>query len=447
MVQSSEDEFGFGEESDPLQIPEPTTSVGKSQGLAPCVPMLQLLCVVGSLWFGGLLVYWLLSNHPGPSILVLVSLDGFRHDYLHHLSGNSSLLEIAQTGVHIERLKPCFPSLTFPNHYSIATGTYPETHGIIGNYFFDHHDKSWFSPKNSTQTKWWGAEPVWVTAEKQGRRTFVTSWPGSAAEIQNTRPSKYFDYDPAATIMERIDVASGWIRSEKPPSLIMVYIDEPDRSGHRFGPDSPQTVEAIHQVDSAIGTLMNAFPADNSNIDIMVVSDHGMTLVGEEGTVIDLDPFLNFSDPTVLRAICSPVFEFFPDPDLLPSLVEQLRLAQSANPKMVVYTKDEIPSRFHYSNNNRIAPVIAIASLGYVFSSKKLGCEFRGQPFGDHGYDNDEPQMSGFMVALGPSFKRGVHIPLSINTEIYDIVCHVLGVTPAPNNGTNLFTRILSKFT
>src|SRR6266850_4625922 len=116
-------------------------------------------------------------------ILILVSLDAFRWDYLQKYHP-TNLNRLALEGVHAKKLIPMFPSMTFPNHHTIVTGLRPEHHGIIHNNFYDPVTKETFA-FNKTElqgSQWWGGEPVWATAIKQGRTADCLSWPGTGVQ-------------------------------------------------------------------------------------------------------------------------------------------------------------------------------------------------------------------------------------------------------------------------
>ncbi|CEO95282.1 Type I phosphodiesterase / nucleotide pyrophosphatase [Plasmodiophora brassicae] len=381
-----------------------------------------------------------------PHCLVVVSLDGFRYDYLKHLPPDSALQRLAAEGVHVNRLRPVFPSKTFPNHYTLVTGVFPETHGIVGNHFFDPTDSTWFT-MGSTESKWWGAEPIWVTAELQRRQANVFFWPGSSAVIKGVSPTVTFPYNESVTFEERIDRAREWVgQGVQRPPLIMVYLSEPDASGHEYGPDSEQTISAIHRADSMISRLIDGL--DRTNVDLLIVSDHGMVNIGDSpDKIIDLDKFLHVPIPNRLRvAACTPELQIYPDADLIPEIVQNLSAAVKQYPNIKVYRKEEIPRRFQYRDNARIAPFVVVADVGYKIVGKSFGCPDDGLR-GGHGFDNDDPRMGGILIGVGPSFEERKQVPILNNTEVYETMCRILEIVPAPNNGTRSGIDSLLKHT
>ncbi|SPQ96271.1 unnamed protein product (mitochondrion) [Plasmodiophora brassicae] len=379
-----------------------------------------------------LVVVVLVTLVPGrrgspPHCLVVVSLDGFRYDYLKHLPPDSALQRLAAEGVHVNRLRPVFPSKTFPNHYTLVTGVFPETHGIVGNHFFDPTDSTWFT-MGSTETN-------------------VFFWPGSSAVIKGVSPTVTFPYNESVTFEERIDRAREWVgQGVQRPPLIMVYLSEPDASGHEYGPDSEQTISAIHRADSMISRLIDGL--DRTNVDLLIVSDHGMVNIGDSpDKIIDLDKFLHVPIPNRLRvAACTPELQIYPDADLIPEIVQNLSAAVKQYPNIKVYRKEEIPRRFQYRDNARIAPFVVVADVGYKIVGKSFGCPDDGLR-GGHGFDNDDPRMGGILIGVGPSFEERKQVPILNNTEVYETMCRILEIVPAPNNGTRSGIDSLLKHT
>ena len=230
--------------------------------------------------------------------VILVSLDGFRYSYVSQY-GATTLASLATEGASApDGMIPSFPSVTFPNHFSIITGLYPEHHGIVENSFYDPARKETYAI-NKVQTvtdgSWYTGVPLWVLAEKQGMRSACFFWPTSDAEIDGTRPTFYLHYDGTIPDGQRIEQVIAWLKlpPEQRPHFITLYYSEPDHSGHKFGPDTPQTAEAVHHVDALVGTLIADLKTVHLPVDVIVVSDHGMETV--EGNWIDLDHYADLS--------------------------------------------------------------------------------------------------------------------------------------------------------
>src|ERR1700693_3388019 len=225
--------------------------------------------------------------------LVLVSLDGFRFDYAQKY-GAPNLVGLGKRGLAADALIPSYPSLTFPNHYSIVTGLYPEHHGIVGMTFYDPALRKHFSfkdPKTATDGTWYRGAPLWVLAEKQGMRTACFFWPGSEAEIDAVRPTYYLKFDDRFPDEKRIDQVIAWLRlpAEQRPHFITLYYSTVDHAGHQYGPDSPETATAVQHVDQLRGVLCADLAKWQLPIDLIVVSDHGMER--EQGAWIDLSSY------------------------------------------------------------------------------------------------------------------------------------------------------------
>jgi predicted AlkP superfamily pyrophosphatase or phosphodiesterase len=375
-------------------------------------------------------------------ILLLVSLDGFRWDYLDRgVSPNLSAL--ATRGVRAKDLIPSFPSLTYPNHYTIVTGLYPEHHGIIAN---DFVDPDWPEPfrmssSSSHDSRWWGGEPLWVTVLRQGKHASALFWPGDESIIGGRRPDDWVPYDGTISNSDRVKRALEWLgRPERSrASFIPLYFSETDSAGHNYGPDSAEINEAIHHVDAAIGQL-EAGLRDLRLLDrttIVVVSDHGMQALSDD-RVVFLDDFVDLSRIDVPE--WGEVVQIRPrmNDD------EEIRRALNVWPEaMRVYARSEM-GVFHYRDNPRIAPLVALAGPGWEITSHEHweSDRARGRKRGGaHGYDPASMAMHGVFLAAGPRLKHNWRAPSMQNVHVYDFLCAVLGVTPAPNDGDPAVTR------
>jgi len=373
---------------------------------------------------------------PDVATVILVSLDGFRWDYLDR-PGAITLRALAQQGVHAEGLVPSFPSKTFPNHYTIVTGLYPGDHGVVANNMWDPRRDDRYSMANREAVRngdWYGGVPIWVLVERTGRPTAPLFWPGSEAEIAGSRPTYAHAYDGDMTNAARVDSVLHWLdlpRGER-PVFLTVYMSNTDDAGHRYGPQSPQTDTAIAAVDSAMARLVSGLRQRRleDSVDIIVVSDHGMAPTAPD-RVIFLDSLIDVEAARVVD--WNPVAAIWPDSADLPTVLAQLR---GANPHLHVYARAEIPARYHYRESPRIPPVLAVADEGWSITSTAYATDhpdaFHG---GNHGYDPAARTMMGVLIARGPHFRHGTTIPPVQNIHLYDLMAHILGVTPAPNDG------------
>ncbi|KAJ3284272.1 hypothetical protein HDU79_008362 [Rhizoclosmatium sp. JEL0117] len=345
-------------------------------------------------------------------------------------------------------MRPSFPTLTWPNHYSLATGLYPDSHGIVGNIFHDTRTNRTFDymdMEGQRNSEWWGGEPIWITAEKSGITTANCMWPGSTAEIKHTRPSLYREWDWRVSHEQRIDIAVEWLAlpPSKRPLFVAVYLGDVDHAGHMYGPDSPQVNTELTNLDNSIAKLIAGVEriskrAWYKSVNIIVVSDHGMG----EGNTLSKFVFLDdFVDSTKFTIVDDVAVHIFPTNDQdMESLYQTWKSASLASGHWNIWKKEEIPAEYHYSTNARIAPLIAVPDPGWAVSSRSSN-KILSKPFelkGMHGYNNSHPDMQAIFVAAGPAFKP-VTQPIKPfeNIEIYNLIARVMGLKQTVvNNGT-----------
>jgi len=359
--------------------------------------------------------------------VLLVSMDGFRADYL-EITDTPNFDKLANNGIRSEGLKPVFISKTFPNHYSIATGMYAENHGLIANSFFasdlDKH-YSILDRESVENGDFYGGEPIWVTAERQGVKTASYFWVGTEAAVAGVYPSISKRYDQKVPFDDRIDSVMTWfsLPISHRPRLIMLYFHEPDWTGHEYGPSSAETVDQIQRMDGIMGTIMEKAEklsiADKLNV--LVVSDHGMTELNQEH-IIDLSAYTDFSDVTMDGAGPT-VFLSSDSRERLTTVYNDLQQLHNAQ----VYWKRDIPKRWHYRDHERIPEVMIVAEEGWTLMPMGHGPKM---PRGDHGYDNELTSMQAIFVADGPAFKSGYSRKIFENIHIYPLLAHILGLEP-----------------
>jgi alkaline phosphatase D len=371
------------------------------------------------------------SQQDKPYVL-LISLDGFRYDYAER-DHAANLLALAKSGVTAKALIPSFPTTTFPNHYTIVTGLYPAHHGIVDNSFWDPAKNTEFRSSNSASTtegSWWGGTPLWVLAEQQGMRAASFFWPGSDAEIQHVRPTYYYKYNGKIPNDRRVEQVVEWLKLPKParPHFITLYFSDVDHEAHQFGPDAPQTHEAIKTIDAELGKLFAEVRGLGVPLDIFVVSDHGMVAVTGD---VDMSKLADLDG--VETAANSTDFKFYSsDPKRIDRLYSEL---QGKDSRIQVYRPNEIPERLHYSNNPRIGDLVALATAPVVLHlASKPG---QTLPRGMHGYDAARlPDMRGIFYAAGPDLKAGLTVEEFQNIHIYPLIAHILGLhAPAGIDG------------
>ena len=370
-------------------------------------------------------------------VTVIISLDGFRWDYTQWYD-TPFLDRMAQEGVEAA-LIPSYPSKTFPNHYTLATGLYPDHHGIIGNKFINRATGKKFSLSNREvkhDAHYYGGEPIWLTAQRQGLRTAVFYWPGSDVAVQGKYPDKYFNYDqePRLTFGQRIDGILKQLRrpEAKRPQLIMAYFEQPDHNGHVYGPQAKQTRIAVMEIDKLISNLyerIQKLPISD-NVNFIVVSDHGMTLTMPEKH-IDARQYLKKEWYYDIEGD-APANIYVRE-----GCADSICLALQGVDHIRVWHRTEVPYYLHYGTNENVGDVVIDTELGWLFSDKKA--EYGGT----HGYDPSYNDMHALFRAVGPAFKH-ISLPHFPNVDVYPLLCHLLGIEPAPNDGSlNIVKRML----
>jgi predicted AlkP superfamily pyrophosphatase or phosphodiesterase len=376
-------------------------------------------------------------------LLILISIDGFRWDYLQKYPA-PELRRLAAEGVHARRMTSCFPSLTFPNHYSIVTGLRPEHHGIVANTFFDPALNATFkytSHECSVDPRWWsGGEPVWITAEKQGVRSACFFWPGSEAENHGLHPSFFKTFDKHLTCAQRVDGLLAWLALPpgQRPQLATLYFDIVDSAGHTYGPDAPETAAAIWTVDAAVGRLLAGLAklGLRDQTDLVFVSDHGMEPVSADHTIL-LDDYVSLSSINVDFA--GPNAGLRPKTGTAEELAAKFR---GKNPHLSVWLRSAVPERLHYRASNRIAPVVLSADPGWYITTRDfLWAKRLTFERGAHGYDPASPNMGALFIAHGPSFRKEHEFADVENIDVYNLICAALKLQPAPNDGDDQLVR------
>ncbi|XP_053394488.1 uncharacterized protein LOC123525750 isoform X2 [Mercenaria mercenaria] len=377
--------------------------------------------------------------------LLLVSLDGFQAEYL--LRNLTPTIEkLRDCGVHTPYMRAVYPTLTFPNHYTIVTGLYPESHGIVGNSMYDPHTNASFSigSKEKFNSAWWGGEPLWVTAKKQGKKTASFFWVGSEMNISGMQPDIWKHYNGSISYEDRVDTVLGWLEmpDEDRPEFITLYFDEPDHEGHGSGPNSEKINSMLERMDSIIRRLMDGLLRRNMDhcVNLIVLADHGMADTSCERQVV-LDKYLDgvgdmliYSGTTghintKYRKVSKVVYEnenVVPTEDVIKSL-------QCKNSHLNIFSRSSLPARHHYANNDRIGNVVLdIEQSWLVYPTKRKSCLK-----GNHGYDNIYKSMHALFLAHGPDFKQNVAVDPFENIELYNLMADILRLEPAPNNGTS----------
>jgi predicted AlkP superfamily pyrophosphatase or phosphodiesterase len=366
----------------------------------------------------------------GGDVVVMVSFDGFRHDYLDRgLTPNFA--RMAVSGVRADALIPVFPSKTFPNHHSIATGLYADHHGMVGNEFYDPVMGTYGNEQHEEpdQGHWFGGEPIWATAERQGVRSAAFFWVASDFKVGGVLPSRWKKYDGDFPYEARIDSVVAWLAlpAAERPRLVLLYFELMDDAGHRYGPDSPQVDSAIVQADGLLGRLMSGIARTPAapRTNLIVVSDHGMAATGPS-RVVALDSLV---DLTGVRTVVSGAYSTMylaGDTVRRNAIVATLRRTLR---HASVYAKDSIPARFHWRDNPRIPDVLVLADDGWSVGPARAVS--RTRTGGTHGYDPQLSSMQGIFLAMGPRVRANQRIRAFENVHIHPFVARLLGIQPA----------------
>ncbi len=395
--------------------------------------------LVGLLVFiAGLAIYLCSVKKTGSSdqqpYLVVLSLDGFRWDYPAAYS-LPNLQQMAREGVEAKALIPCFPTKTFPNHYSMATGLYPDNHGIILNQFFSVEKNKQFvsnDPNCVTDAGFFGGEPVWATAEKQNLKTASYFWVGSEAPAGGASPSIWKKYEHNFPFTARIDSVIAWLQlpEKTRPHLIMWYMHEPDAISHAEGPKAAQTQKMVVYLDSLIGVFrskLKNIPV-GSLVNFVVVSDHGMGEIAPERTLYldELVPRYWMSRSNVESVVMN-LSAIDPYKD---SLYNRLKKVNH----LKVWKKEEVPARLHYGKNPNLVDLVVVADSAWNFKVTRDDNALYSK--GAHGYDNNNSDMHGIFFATGPAFKTGYRQEAFENVNLYPLFSEILGIQPVKVDGS-----------
>ena len=374
------------------------------------------------------------SPEEVPPTVILVSLDGFRWDYM-EANETPTLDRLAVEGVRAAALVPSFPSKTFPNHYSIATGLYPEHHGIVENSFYDPERDDWFSlvdHEDNTDPTWFLGEPIWITAEKQGQPTATMFWVGSEVPFDGILPTTMVPYNGSVPFDSRVDTVLSWLDepADARPRLITLYMSEPDGAGHAHGPESAEVSAAVGSVDGSVGRLVEGLETRGllDAVDLIVLSDHGMADLSDDRVI-----FLDDSIDSWALSISNwgSVTQIWAEEEEIAGLLEQL----SGVAHLACARKEELPAHLHFSESPRIAPLVCVADPGWTTTSRSWYESYGLGYAATHGWDPEAPDMQGLFVARGPHLVEGEVVQPFENVEIYGLMCEILGLEPASNDG------------
>jgi predicted AlkP superfamily pyrophosphatase or phosphodiesterase len=372
-----------------------------------------------------------LAAQTEQPLTILVSIDGFRADYLDRAVA-LRLKALANAGVRAT-MRPSFPSTTFPNHQTLVTGLRPDRHGIVANSMEDAARPGvTFTMANSDPFWWSQAEPIWTTAERAGVRTATMFWPGSNVAYDKIRPRDWWLYAKENTEAQRVDAVIDWLRrpAATRPQFVTLYFDTVDTAGHEHGPDDARTDEAIAAVDALVGRLVDGVAALGLHANYVIVADHGMAATAPE-RVIELWKIVRLKNVRTLGygAVVG----------LAPEAGRERRLARELakpHPHMNCARKTDLPSSLRYGQNPRVPPFICLAQLGWTIQTSAPPADKPFKGGGAHGYDPAAREMDALFVANGPAFRTGIALPAFDNVDVYPLVARLIGVTPRAADGS-----------
>ncbi|CAO2841561.1 unnamed protein product [Amaranthus hypochondriacus] len=383
---------------------------------------------------------------PHP-VVILISSDGFRFGY-QFKAPTPNIHRLIKNGTEAEMgLIPVFPTLTFPNHYSIVTGLYPPYHGIINNHFVDPITGDKFTMSNH-DPKWWLGEPLWETVSKHGKKAATYFWPGSEVKKNSWDCPINFcmNYNGSVPFEDRVNTIISYfdLPVDEIPVFMTLYFEDPDHQGHQFGPDDPEITNAVVRIDEMIGRLILGLEKKGvfEDVTIIMVGDHGMVGTCDKKLIYldDLAPWVMIppnwvQSYTPLLAIRPPM-EISPS-EIVAKMNEGLQSGRVENGnRLRVYLKEDLPKRLHYADSYRIPPIIGIVEEGFKVEQKKSNEKECG---GAHGYDNAFFSMRSIFIGHGPQFARGRKVTSFENVQIYNLITSILNIEGAPNNGSSSF--------
>ncbi|TPE63952.1 alkaline phosphatase family protein [Sandaracinobacter neustonicus] len=363
-------------------------------------------------------------------VTILISIDGFKPDYVNSRD-TPTLARLSAQGVSA-RMRPSFPSKTFPNHWTLVTGLRPDRHGIVANVMEDAARPGERFTMASDDPFWWNAaEPIWVTADKAGVRTGVMFWPGNNVGWGGTRtgaahniaggrrPDDWHQFNQAITNKQRVNSVIDWLRrpAATRPQLLTLYFDTVDTAGHDYGPGDPRTTAAVREADARIGELVQQLQELGQPANLLIVADHGMAATSSE-RVIALDAILPPADARIIEY--GTYASFQPEPGREQAVADALL---KPRPHMQCWRRENIPARFAYGHNPRVPPFLCLAEVGWLIYPHAPASTFAG---GNHGYDNAAPEMAALFIASGPAFRPGVKLPPFDNVDVAPLLRDLL---------------------
>jgi alkaline phosphatase D len=367
--------------------------------------------------------------------VVLVSFDGFRHDYVSRFK-LPFFQEFIRKGAAAEALIPSFPSKTFPNHYTLVTGLYPGHHGLVDNAFYDPALRQYYAIRDRGAVQnpvYYGGTPLWQLAQQQGLKTASFFWVGSEAPVQGKYPDYYFDYDESVPNKKRVDQTIAWLKlpPAERPHFISLYFSLVDTEGHHSGPNSQALRETVLRADSLLGHLMHGLKTVSLPVNVIVVSDHGMMeLNNTPKTFVSIPNLFDTRDSSIVFVNGGTQTHIYTQK--VDSLYDVLKKKED---HFKVYKRKEMPARWHY-DHERTGDLLLVIEPGYYFQDQPRRAGPQLTAFGAHGFDPGvEKSMQGIFYAAGPNIKPGTTLQPFENIHVYPFIATLLGLTMPPIDG------------
>ena len=383
------------------------------------------------------------ATTPDPKDLprvLMIGIDGLNPERLAAWDA-PNIKALEARGVTAQAMIPVMPTKTYVNFYTLATGLYPEHHGMVDNEPYDRAlDEKFARDTGPQDARWWGGEPIWITAVKQGVNASVLFWLGSEVEIEGLRPSRWSPYQHNMPYQDRVDKVLSWYDGppETWPRFAATYFDRVDTAGHFSGPDAPETHAALKEVDGYVGQLVDGLKARGllDATTVLIVSDHGMAALEEDrslnvGALMDLDKLVVPQLTGPYAGSGHPFLQVYGEG---PALDDAYRALKAFDPHVHVWKRGEMPAHYHFDHPTRGPDLFVLADPGWSLRAT----DFAGwRPLipGQHGYDNLDPSMQASFVGAGPIFPKGVSVPPFENVNVYLMAACALGLTPAETDG------------
>jgi Type I phosphodiesterase / nucleotide pyrophosphatase len=395
----------------------------------------HVLVVCASVLLGSTYVGWAAEapenakeQQEKPYVL-MIGIDGMRYDYAERF-GAKNLLALRDRGSSTKALIPSFPSSTFPNFFTLATGLRPQNHGIVGMRFYDPVARQeFFYQKTAPDGQWYNGTPIWALAEQQGMRTAAFYWPGSEAEIKGARPTYFKTYDGRVTHEERVQQVMQWLSLPEAsrPHFVMLYFSDVDTAAHTHGPESREVQAAVSRVDDTIGGLLQRLQNTRPEINVIVVSDHGLESCG---SYIDITDDADLTGFQVVNQTTHTML-YSEDKELVERTYKQLR--RKGEGRYRVFRRAQTPGNLHFRHNRKIGDIVVIPIRPEAIGVRTTAQMQTFKPGrGCHGFDPKHvPNMRGVFYASGPQIRSGVRLGPIDNVEVFPLLVSILGLETA----------------